>query len=244
MTAAPATSLRRYVPEALRWGACFVAVVAVHVGTAAALLTRWEQNDLLANPPAIVIDLAPMAVSPEIAPPDMPVGPQQVESEPEPQPEKVEPPPPQSTVQMEPPPKPPEPPKEKEKPKKERQAKATTAPAPARQHADVAASPNSGANGSAAIDSWKSQLVSRLERGKRYPSEARSRGEQGVVYLSFVVDRGGGVHGARISRSSGSSALDNETLALASRVSPLPPPPAEMPGGSIPISVPIRYNIR
>lgn len=81
---------------------------------------------------------------------------------------------------------------------------------------------------------WKSQLVARLERSKRYPSDARSRGEQGVAYLAFTVDRSGGVHGARLTRSSGSSTLDHETVALAARVSPLPPPPPEMPGGSIP----------
>jgi protein TonB len=233
--------LHRQWPDYTRWAVCFALVVAIHVGGAMALLARWDSDDLLANPPSIVLDLAPISASPE-TPADMPIGPQQVESEPEPQPKPVEePPPPESKVQLEPP-KPPE--KPKEKPKKERQAKLTTAPAPSPNRADIAASPNSGANGRAAIDNWKSMLVSRLERGKRYPSDARARGEQGVAYLSFSVDRSGGVHGARISRSSGSSALDGETLQLASRVSPLPPPPPEMPGGSIPISVPIRYNIR
>jgi protein TonB len=231
-------------PDFTRWLASFALVVALHIGGVALLLANFDSNDLLANPPSIVIDLAPMAVSPEETPMDVAVGPQQVEAEPEPQPEKpVEQPPPESKVQFEQP-KPPEPPKEKEKPKKERQAKLTTAPTPAPQRADIAASPNSGAAGRAAIDNWKSLLVSRLERSKRYPSDARGRGEQGVAYLSFTVDRSGGVHSARISRSSGSSSLDGETLALASRVSPLPPPPAEMGGGSIPISVPIRYNIR
>ncbi|MGZ9006313.1 MAG: energy transducer TonB family protein, partial [Burkholderiales bacterium] len=56
-------------------------------------------------------------------------------------------------------------------------------------------------------------------------------------------DRSGGVHNARIAKSSGSSALDRETLALATRAQPLPPPPAELSGAQIPISVPLRYNM-
>jgi protein TonB len=86
--------------------------------------------------------------------------------------------------------------------------------------------------------------MAKLERNKRYPSEAQSRGEQGTAQLTFSVDRGGGVHNARIARSSGSSALDQATLAMVARAAPLPPPPPEITGSQIPISVPIRYNVR
>jgi protein TonB len=93
------------------------------------------------------------------------------------------------------------------------------------------------------LPNWKSQLVASLERYKRYPSEAQSRGEQGIAQLAFNVDRSGGVHHARIVRSSGSSLLDRESLILVERAQPLPPPP-EMSGSQIAIMVPIRYNIR
>ncbi|HWM83998.1 MAG TPA: energy transducer TonB [Pseudolabrys sp.] len=258
-------AVREHWRECARWSLCFTFVVGAHAGGAVALLAHWNSDDLAANPPAIMIDLAPEPAAPEMVETDMAVGPQQVESEPEPEPEKpieeelkpepepepepekvVEPPPPESKVQLEAPPPPPEKPKPKPKPKpkKEKRAKQTTAPAPAPRQADTASAPMSGASGRATIMNWKSLLVSRLERSKRYPSEARSRGDQGVVYLAFSVDRSGRVHGARITRSSGSAALDSETLALASRVSPLPPPPLEVQGNNIPIVVPIRYNIR
>jgi periplasmic protein TonB len=94
------------------------------------------------------------------------------------------------------------------------------------------------------VPDWKSQLVAQLERNKRYPSEAQSRGDQGVVRLAFSIDRSGGVHNARIVGSSGSSALDQATLSLVARASPLPPPPPEVSGAQIPIVVPIRYNMR
>ena len=104
--------------------------------------------------------------------------------------------------------------------------------------------PGASSRNSDAVPNWKSQLVARLERYKRYPSEAQSRGEYGVAQLAFSVDRSGGVHNARITRSSGSSLLDQATLALIARAAPLPPPPPEITGSQIPISVPIRYDIR
>ena len=144
MSATAQTLLTTHRDAILRWVLCFALVIAIHVGGAMALLARWNSDDLLANPPSITIELAPIAASPEIVPADMPIGPQQVEAEPEPQPEKVEPPPPEAQVAIEPP-KPPEKPKEKEKPKKERVAKLTSAPAPAQQRSDIASAPNSGA---------------------------------------------------------------------------------------------------
>lgn len=125
--------LRQQGPEAARWGLCFALVACVHAGGAWALLANWNSDDLIANPPAIVIDLAPVAAAPDTVQTDIPIGPQQVEfaAEPEPEPEKpVEPPPPETKVQLEPPPPPPAKPKEdkKEKPKKkEKRAKQTTA---------------------------------------------------------------------------------------------------------------------
>ena len=65
-------------PEAARWGACFALAVAFHAVGAAALFARWsEDSDLVANAPVIMVDLAPVAVSPNITPTDVPIGPKQ-----------------------------------------------------------------------------------------------------------------------------------------------------------------------
>jgi protein TonB len=116
----------------------------------------------------------------------------------------------------------------------------------AERRAERAAAPMPGASARNpdAVPSWKSQLVARLERYKRYPPQAQSRGEQGVAQLAFSIDRGGGVHHARILRSSGSNLLDEATLDLVERAAPLPPPPPEISGAQIAIVVPIRYGIR
>ena len=235
-------------PEAARWGACFALAVAFHAAGAAALFARWsEDSNLVAGTAVVMVDLAPVAVSPNITT-DVAPGPLQQEAEPEPQPEKpiekVElPPDPQAepVVAVTPPPKL-EPPKEK-KPK-QKHASLASAPTRADPQADRPAAPMPGlsSRNSDALPNWKTQLVAKLERNKRYPSEAR--GDQGIAQLAFSVDRQGGVHNARIVRSSGSSVLDHETLALVQRAQPLPPPPPEVSGAQIPIVVPIRYNAR
>jgi len=235
-------------PEAARWGACFALAVAFHAAGAAALFARWsEDSNLVAGTAVVMVDLAPVAVSPNITT-DVAPGPLQQEAEPEPQPEKpiekVElPPDPQAepVVAVTPPPKL-EPPKEK-KPK-QKHASLASAPTRADQQVDRPAAPMPGlsSRNSDALPNWKTQLVAKLERSKRYQSE--SRGDQGIAQLAFSVDRQGGVHNARIVRSSGSSVLDHETLALVQRAQPLPPPPPEVSGAQIPIVVPIRYNAR
>ena len=227
------------------YASLFVAQLAIG---AAALFARWsEDSNLVAGTAVVMVDLAPVAVSPNITT-DVAPGPLQQEAEPEPQPEKpiekVElPPDPQAepVVAVTPPPKL-EPPKEK-KPK-QKHASLASAPTRADPQADRPAAPMPGlsSRNSDALPNWKTQLVAKLERSKRYPSEAR--GDQGIAQLAFSVDRQGGVHNARIVRSSGSSVLDHETLALVQRAQPLPPPPPEVQGAQIPISVPIRYNAR
>jgi protein TonB len=87
-------------------------------------------------------------------------------------------------------------------------------------------------------------VVARLQRAKRYPGGAGTRREQGVVTLSFSVNRSGRVLGRRIVRSSGYSALDQEALATIERAQPLPPFPAAMTQSVIHLTVPIHFALR
>ena len=89
------------------------------------------------------------------------------------------------------------------------------------------AEPRQRRRASAAIVSWRDLVVARLQQAKRYPSSAEARREQGVVTLSFSVDRNGRVLSRSIARSSGHASLDQEVLAMIQRAQPLPPfPPA------------------
>lgn len=250
--------MMKHLPQSLRWAICFTVALGLHGAAAAALLVRWnDAADMVANAPVIMIDLAPVAVAPTIVPNEMPpdiVESKQEEPTPEPEPEKpvekVEltpaPAPQPELAAVPPPPKPVEKKVEKKKPK-QRERTIARAASSADKQAERSAAPMPGAvaRDSNAIPNWTSQVVSRLERYKRYPSEAQSRGETGIVRLSFSVDRDGGVHSVRIIGSSGSGTLDRETLSLVERASPLPAPPAsEMRGSQIAVVVPIRYNVR
>ncbi|MBS0245683.1 MAG: energy transducer TonB [Proteobacteria bacterium] len=184
--------------------------------------------------------------------PEKPVEQAKAEAEPEkpvdvkpaPQPELSTLPPPRPVEKTED--KPDEKKKEvKRKKPQPRRAALASAPSSADRRAERAAAANAGANrDSNALPNWKSRLFAQIERYKRYPAEAQSRGDRGVVRLAFSVDRHGGVHDARVVGSSGSHILDRETLAMIERASPLPPPPNDLPGARIAIVVPISYSIR
>ena len=245
-------AVRRW-PETLRWGACFALALCFHAAGAAALLAHWsEDSDLVANAPVVMIELAPVPVAPDLTPTEvLPTRCRADRSRTGARAAKAgregrdtaraakrrD----DSGAAAE---------AARKNGRKEAEAKAgqpsTSAPSTAEQKAERAAAPSPGASSRNpnALPNWKSQLVARLERYKRYPSEAQARGEHGVAQLAFSVDRSGGVHNARIVRSSGSSALDRATLALVERAAPLPPPPPEIAGAQIAIVVPIRYNIR
>jgi protein TonB len=247
MTAARAPSMMHRWPETLRWSACFALALCFHAAGAAALMARLnESSDLAANAPVIMIDLAPVAVAPEITPNELPPGPLQMQAQPEPQPpkpiEKVElpvQPDAEPLLSVTPPPKTVEKPKEKQP--KQKHASLASAPSPAEQKAVRAAAPIPGASSHSVdtLQNWQSELVAQIERHKRFDSSDR-----GVVQVAFGVDRNGGVHHARVVASSGSNVLDRDALAWLERSQPLPPPPPDITGTMIPIMVPLRYNYR
>jgi protein TonB len=241
----------RRLADSARWGAAFALAFCFHAAGAVALLAHWsDDSDTVANAPVITVELAPVPVAPQITPTELPPDlVQSADAQPEPTPvkpvEKIElPVEPKAELQITPPPLPVQKPEEKKR--KQKQASLASAPSAAERKAARAAAPAQGASSHNpnALPSWKSQLVSRLERYKRYPSEAQSRGDHGVAQIAFSVDRNGGVHHARIVRSSGSSLLDAATLSLVERAAPMPPPPPEIGGAQIAIVVPIRYNMR
>jgi len=240
-------------------------VLAAHGGVAAAIV-HWHEDEEASPASAIVIDLAPSMMAPDELQQEMPPGPEQVQADasleqkveqPEEKPEektetKAEQEPeykvaeaPNPDVALAPEPSKPEPepvPTDNQVP-----APATTAPqAPKIEQSVVAAAPAQAqlnVSDRNAIPTWKKFVVSALERNKRYPAAARSHGEQGTAQLAFSLDRHGRVTAARITKSSGSAALDQETLDLVNRAQPFPAPPAAMPGAQIDLTVPIRFNI-
>jgi protein TonB len=135
---------------------------------------------------------------------------------------------------------------EKQEPLPEQQSEAMlppkSEPLPEPPHEETPAVAPRPVQARAVVATWRNQIVTILERNKRYPSDARARGEQGVTRLAFSIDGQGHLLSSRIVASSGSAALDAETLALVQRAQPFPPPPPELAGSEL--TVPVSFAIR
>ena len=151
-------------------------------------------------------------------------------------------------------PKPPEPKKEivkKDEPKKKpvKQREHASAKQAVKAQAQVTQSSRNAARQSASglfassmtPARWQSRLMAHLERRKKYPSGAKSRREEGTVYVRFRIDDSGKVLSATLARSSGWPELDNEVLSLVQRASPVPAPPPDV---NKTITAPVKFNRR
>jgi protein TonB len=129
--------------------------------------------------------------------------------------------------------------KKRPKPRPKAVAQTTSAPKPVEaQRARLNAAPTSGVASSVSVATWRGSVMAHLNRHKRYPGG----GGGGTSSVVFTIDRSGRVLSARLIRSSGSAVLDQEAVALAHRASPVPAPPPNMGGGSIMLTVPVRFS--
>jgi len=212
--------------EVVRWAACFAVVATAHgLGAMVLLNNSSEDSDFGVETPVVMLELPESLVTSMVPAKDLPPGPiEEHESEETPSPkEETKPPEPEAEVAL----AMPEPPKP-EPPREEKQA---TAPQQARTP-------------QVSVARWQTQLAAHIERFKRYPAEARSRGEQGIAKVAFKIDHQGHLLGSRIVQSSGSAALDQETLAMLARAQPMPPPPDQVSDAQLSFVVPVRFNFR
>jgi protein TonB len=242
-----------------RWSLAAAIVAAAHFGLMASYLLL-SQTEPPGAPlaPAVIVELAPLPVSPSSSF-DAAPGPEMQEAQPPsevvPQEEpRIEPMPkietPAEIVLPRPEPverKPEENPQVKtpEPQKVERQQPAprsTAAPRSEHRAAERPAAPRPGNSEAsrAAIAAWRAQVLARLQSVKGYPGGADGRGS---VLVSFTVERSGRVIGKGLVRGSGNPAFDQEALAMVTRASPLPPVPA---AEAVPVhlSVPINFARR
>ncbi|MEJ0095887.1 MAG: energy transducer TonB [Methylocella sp.] len=243
-------------PSWRHWLPAIVIVLLIHAGLLFWLIHKSDTTTSAGAPePVVMMELPPLAVAqPQESVAEVTPGPQQTEAQPE---QEIEPPQEMAVPDLPPAPKPeavliavPKPKpipvkktvKEVPKPvvKKDRQPPAPRTTAPPRQVAGArAAAPAQGASGAASASNWGSLVSAQLNRNKRYPESAQ--GQQGTAAVSFSVDRGGRVVSVRLVRSSGSSALDQEAVAMVHRSSPFPPPPPEVAGN---LTVPVNFRPR
>ncbi|MCP5418036.1 MAG: energy transducer TonB [Chromatiaceae bacterium] len=87
------------------------------------------------------------------------------------------------------------------------------------------------------------RLTAWLEQHKSYPRLALLRRQQGVVRVSFKIDRQGNLLSRQIVASSGFHLLDQAADALLLRASPMPEIPAQSRAEILELVVPIRYAL-
>ena len=111
-------------------------------------------------------------------------------------------------------------------------------PAAARDPAPLPASPKS--TPAAAVADWRLQMVDRIERAKAFPASGYCK--EGLVKVSFRIDRAGNLLASEVAESSQVPAFDAEALAMLERAHPFPPPPEGVTGAFVTLSVPIRFR--
>jgi len=125
----------------------------------------------------------------------------------------------------------------------------STASTPPRRHQiddaspPTLAAPQAPQASSNAPDTWQGRVLARLGKFRRYPSHARRRGEEGVPYVRFVIDRNGEVLSSTLARSSGFADLDREAVNLPKRAQPLPKPPTDIVGDTVELVVPVEFLV-
>jgi len=222
-----------------RWMIAAVTVFCAYcaAGAGGYLVWRSQPDQIGDDSPVISLELAPIdsvadAKQTDVAPaPEEMVEQKAVPVQPEKQPE-------QPKVEDQPPPEPA--PSAIALPEEKKPPVPVEEPRPP---APVTAAPVKG--GAPRVEpSWETRLFRKLQQAKRYPSEARSRGEQGVVTLAFSIDRDGHVTSRRIVQGSGYRALDEEAMALVDRAQPMPAFPPSMSEAELNLTVPIRFSLR
>lgn len=243
----------------LRWPVVIAIAVALH---AAMFLTLDEGAPSAgadsAGEDGLLISLAPAggdsgSAAPETATPEpvseaRPVP--EPESEPDPRIVETEPEPdPESPAEPEPDPEPePEPESEPREADAElneetvagRQARAGVGSGSA---ASVTDGTSGGGNPGARVD-YLTRVRALLMRHKEYPRRARRRRLSGVVEIAFTIQPDGRITNVDVRRSAGAEILDLAARAMLDRAGPLPPPPGELGGRAIEVTLPVRYAMR
>ena len=91
--------------------------------------------------------------------------------------------------------------------------------------------------------SWQRVLMSHLGKHKRYPPQARKQKQTGTAMIEFTMSRDGTIQSARLVNSSGAQLLDEESLAMLKRASPLPTLPRDISASAVHVVLPVRYRL-
>jgi len=223
-----------------------------------ALLFLMPAMIAVPRPPIDVSNAVSVVFAPP-PPPPAPPAPPQPAAQPAPPPEPEPPPPPPQVVEPPPPPAPvaavpvppPQPkseakpaarPRPRPQPAQAQQEPTPQLPLPLPTQAPQVASIPTPPPAPAISADYRTLLSGWLESHKRYPEDARQRGEQGRAVLRFRVDRYGRVLDYAVVSSSGYADLDQAVENMMHGAT-MPPFPPSMTEPEIEVSVTIRFGL-
>ncbi|WP_432786426.1 hypothetical protein AAEX37_00539 [Oligella sp. MSHR50489EDL] len=123
-------------------------------------------------------------------------------------------------------------------------AAAAAAPPPG-VGARIAAPYDSPTRDKGRVNDWRAKVMAYLSRNQGYPAQALQNGIEGRVIVKLSIDANGRVLVVQLYRTSGEIVLDQHTVTMIKRRSPLPKPPDEILGGdsSLSLLIPVDFNI-
>lgn len=235
-----------------RWGGSALAVAGLHAAALSVVLylTPTSPAVTLNEPPALMIELAPLPkpvatpppapVAAPIAPAPTPPAPVIAATRPVEKPQPPRPAPPKPSPPKPQPKSEPAQPVAQQPPMPEPTAP-TTAPPVARSAAPTPA-PASASEVQAA-QNWQGRLLQHIARYKRYPHAARRQGEEGVVRIRVRIDGGGNILTQTLTGHC-TDTLDQAALQTLQQAQPLPAPPAHLlNNGSVEFVLPFQYSL-
>jgi periplasmic protein TonB len=192
-------------------GAVMVSVMLHVLGIAVALLAFGRHAPAAEDPASITVFVPPAVETSEAKPAETPPPP--------PEPDFTLPPPEESLAvpDFKSPTPPPKPPPRPVPPKPAVAATPRAVPAVPSAPQQIVPPVNSAPSPSPApsvVPGWNVQLAAWLASHKRYPPDARNRGEEGEVTIRFTVDGAGSVREVAVAKGSGHATLDAAAVAM------------------------------
>ena len=94
-------------------------------------------------------------------------------------------------------------------------------------------------------DHYQLRLAQWLERHKKYPTIARRRNQQGTVTIQFVIDSEGELLRYQLIEGCEYESLNEATVNMLKRASPMPAPPKELIGdkAELTYTIPVQFNL-
>jgi protein TonB len=90
---------------------------------------------------------------------------------------------------------------------------------------------------------WQKKLYTHIGRNKFYPAAARKQGQKGEAVVAFDLTPDGSISNVRLTRSSGSKALDEAAIETMRKSNPAPKPPANV-SATLSLELPLRYALK